>query len=110
MLLTSLLVAGVAGVVGGFFFRVPALIFATAVVIAIAALPFLAGQMSRVEVLFSILLHVAVLQAAYLSALLFASFRAHRPRSRPAAFPSGGFIGPHHRADRPEQDRQVAPE
>lgn len=73
ILLSSLLMVGAAGVVGGFFLRVPGVIFATAIVIAVIVAISISGHASLTEILVSVVLHVGVLQAAYLTTLLVLS-------------------------------------
>lgn len=73
ILLSSLLIVGAAGVVGGFFLRVPGVIFATAIVIAITVAVLISGHASLAEILISVVLHVCVLQVAYLTTLLAVS-------------------------------------
>lgn len=72
-MISSLYGVGAAGVVCGLFLRIPGVIFATAVVVAIAVAFAIAGQASLGSIMVSVLLHVAVLQAAYLTTLLVVS-------------------------------------
>ena len=73
LVLSSLIVVGAAGVVAGLFLRVPAVLTATAVAIAYAVITSVFGQSSVAELLVSVMLHVGVLQAAYLATLLATS-------------------------------------
>lgn len=72
-MLSSLIVVGAAGVLGGLFLRVPAVLFATAIAVVFAVMASLSAHQSFAEMLVSVVLHAGVLQAAYLSTLLASS-------------------------------------
>lgn len=72
-MLSSLVVVGAAGVLGGLFLRIPAVLFATAIAVVFAVTVSFTDHYSLAEMLVSVILHAGVLQAAYLSTLLATS-------------------------------------
>lgn len=81
LVLSSLIVVGAAGFLAGLFLRIPAVLTATAAAIAFAVFTSVSGHASVAESLVSVMLHVGVLQAAYLATLLATSLWA-RTRTR----------------------------
>lgn len=81
LVLSSLIVVGVAGILAGIFLRVPAILAATAAAVVFAVVTSISGHSTVGEALVSVMLHAGVLQAAYLATLLAASLWA-RARTR----------------------------
>lgn len=73
LVLSSLFVVGIAGILAGFFLRVPAILAATAAVAVFAIATSVSGNHSAANTVISVLLHAGVLQAAYLATLAVAS-------------------------------------